>query len=74
MTPLKPSPRRAPQAPIRHVAPFPRIDIPEEARELPPSTAPPRLEQAQWQAEEQEQGRGKRRKVAKKLFDNSTPR
>jgi hypothetical protein len=48
----------------------------EEARELLPSTAPPRLEQTQeqaqeWQAEVQEQGRGK---VAKKLFDNSTLR
>jgi hypothetical protein len=72
MIPLRPSPRRAPQD-----------DVPEEARELPPSTAPPRLEQAQGQAqgqaqkgqaEEQEQGRGKRRKVAKKPFDNSTPR
>ena len=69
MIPLRPSPGRAP-----------RDDIPEEeARELPLSTAPPRLEQAQrqaqeGQAEEQEQGRGKRRKVAKQLFDNSTPR
>jgi len=40
MIPLRPSPGRAP-----------RDDIPEEeARELPPSTAPPRLEQAQRQA------------------------
>ena len=44
--PLRPSPRRAPQAPIQLVAPFPNDDIPEEALELPSSTAPPRLEQA----------------------------
>ena len=79
MIPLKPSLRRASQAPIWHVAPFPTDNIPEgEARELPPSTAPPRLEQeqrqAQRQAKSQEQGRDKRRKVTKKLFDNSTPR
>jgi hypothetical protein len=65
MIPLRPSPRRAPQALIRHVALFPRDDIPEEeeeeeeeeekeeARDLPPSTAPPRLEQAQGQAQEE---------------------
>ena len=84
---LRPSSRRAPQALIQLAAPFPNDDIPEQALELPSSTAPSRLEQvqrqeqegqaeeqAQGQAEEQEQGRGKRRKIAKKPFNHSTPR
>ena len=46
--PLRPSPRRAPHAPIRQATLFPGDDIhEEEGRDLPPSTAPPRLEQAQ---------------------------
>jgi hypothetical protein len=58
---LRPSPRRAPQALIQLAAPFPNDDIPEQALELPSSTAPPRLEQVQrqeeeGQAEEQAQG------------------
>jgi hypothetical protein len=66
--PIRPSPRRAPQA--THFTLFPRDDTPEAPSELPPSTAPPRLEQP----EEQAQGRGKRRKVTKKPFEYSTPR
>jgi hypothetical protein len=72
--PLRPSPRRAPHAPIRQATLFPRDDIhEEEGHDLPSSTAPPRLEQAQ-EGQAQEQGRGKRRKITKKPFDNSTPR
>ena len=63
--PTRPSPRRAPQA-----TNFSRDGTPETPPELPPSTAPPRLERL----EEQEQGRGKRRKVTKKPFEYSTPR
>ena len=90
MISLRSSLRRASQAPIQLVAPFPSDDIPEEALELPSSTAPPRLKQAQGQEQEeqaeeqeqkgqaeeqkQEQSRGKRRKIAKKLFNNSIPR
>ena len=48
------SPRRAPQA--THFMLFPRHDTPEAPLELPPSTAPPRLEQL----EEEAQGRGKK--------------
>jgi hypothetical protein len=66
--PTRPSPRRAPQA--THFTLFPRDDTPETPSELPPSTAPPRLEQLEEQAE----GRGKRRKVTKKPFEYSTPR
>jgi hypothetical protein len=66
--PTRPSPRRAPQA--TQFMLFPRDDTPEAPLELPPSTAPPRLEQL----EEEAQGRGKRRKVAKKPFEYSTLR
>jgi len=47
-----------------------RDGTPEAAPELPPSTAPPRLERLEEQAE----GRGKRRKATKKPFEYSTPR
>jgi hypothetical protein len=43
---------------------------PEAPPELPPSTAPPRLERLEEQAE----GRGKRRKITKKPSEYSAPR
>jgi hypothetical protein len=48
--PTRPSPRQPPpQAPIRHLTLFPGDGSPEEAAELPASTATPRLEQPEEQ-------------------------